>query len=91
MLRQQYAFKMTNLLINEKRIINVDESWVSETDYNRRMWCSSDASCTVTERSINPRLALITTLDTDGRVYFALTHAITDSDVMELFLIHLAR
>ena len=69
----------------------MDESWISETDYNRQMWCSSNVPCTVTERGITPRLALITALDTDGRVYFALTHSITDSDVMELFFIYLAR
>jgi transposase len=36
-------------------------------------------------------LALIAALDTDGKVYFALTHANTDSEVMCLFLRHLAR
>ena len=38
---------------------------------------------------MNPRLSLIAALDTDGRVYFTLTHANTDSDVMLVFLRHL--
>ena len=38
---------------------------------------------------MNPRLSLIAALDTDGRVYFTLTHANTDSDVMLVFMRHL--
>ncbi len=38
---------------------------------------------------MTPRLSLIAALDTDGRVYFTLTHANTDSDVMLVFMRHL--
>ncbi len=91
MLRQQYALEMLRLLQAGKRVINVDESWLSETEYSRRMWCPSTAPATITERGVNPRLALLAALDTDGRAWFALTHATTDSDVMALFLGHLCR
>ena len=77
---------MIDLLASNKRIINIDESWVSETEYSRRMWCPNKVPCTVTEQSIGTRLALITALDTEGRVYFALTHANTDSDVILSFM-----
>ena len=77
---------MIKLLSENKRIINVDESWIAEIDYSRRMWCPSKTPCTVTEKSIGIRHALITALDTDGQVYFSLTHANTDSDVMLSFL-----
>ena len=50
------------------------------------MWCSSDIPCTVAGDPVLPRLALITALDTDGKIWFALTHANTDSEVMMLFL-----
>ena len=50
------------------------------------MWCPPKAPATITDKSINPRLALIAALDSDGKVYFALTHAITDSDVIASFL-----
>ena len=46
-LRQQYALKMIELLTQGKRIICVDESWVSETEYSRRMWCPKTANGTV--------------------------------------------
>ena len=77
---------MIHLLDNNKRIINIDESWVSETEYSRRMWCPNKVPCTVTEQSVGTRLALITALDTEGRVYFAVTHANTDSDVILSFM-----
>ena len=36
-------------------------------------------------------MSLIAALDTDGRVYFTLTHANTDSDVLLAFMKHLTR
>lgn len=71
--------------------MNIDESWISETDYSRRMWYPPEGAGTMTEKQINPRLALIAALDSDGNTYFALTHAITNSDIMLLFLSNLAR
>ena len=50
------------------------------------MWCPTNKPCTITDHAVNPRLALIAALDTDGRVYFSLNHSNTDSDVIVLFL-----
>ena len=88
-LRQQYALKMLPLLMEQKRILNIDESWLNETNFTRKIWCPGDAAATVTQRAMTPRLSLIAALDTDGRVYFALTQANTDQNVMLAFLRHL--
>ena len=64
---------MLDLLKQGKRIINVDESWIAETEYSYRMWCPKKAACTIGDKQIQPRLALIASLDTDGNVFFALT------------------
>ena len=77
---------MLECLSKQTRVINIDESWISETEYSRRMWCPAKVPCTVTEKALSTRLALIAALDTDGRVYFSLTHANTDSNVMLLFI-----
>ena len=37
-------------------------------------------------KGVNPRLSLIAALDTDGKVFFSLLHANTDSDVMMIYL-----
>ena len=67
----------------------MDESWINETNFTRKMWCPSDAAGTITLRAVIPRLALLTALDTQGRVYFAMTHANTDSDLMMVFMRYL--
>ena len=38
-LRQQYAMKMLELLNDGKRILNVDESWLNDTNFTRKIWC----------------------------------------------------
>ena len=47
-LRQQYALKMLKLLGGEDRCINIDESWLNETNFTRKMWCPGDAAVTMT-------------------------------------------
>ena len=89
MLRQQYALKMLPLLAASKRILNCDESWLNEDSFIRRIWCPSHSPATVTTKAVNPRVSLITALDTDGQVYFSLTQANTDQKVMLAFLQHL--
>ena len=38
---------------------------------------------------VNPRIALIAALDTEGQVFYSLSHANTDSDVMMTFFLHM--
>ena len=90
-LRQQYALKMLPELKVGRRVINVDESWLNSTRFLRRMWAPSDAAATFTDKQVAPRISLLLALDTDGRMWFALTQANTDSDVMTTFLRYLAR
>ena len=66
MLRQQYALKMIDLLAQGKRIICVDESWISDTEYSRRLWCPKTDNGTITQKAVSPRLALLASIDSDG-------------------------
>lgn len=77
-LRQQYALKMISLLLEGKRIINVDETWINETNFTRKAWCSTQSSGTVPLKAVQPALAMITSLDSDGHIHFALSHSNTD-------------
>ena len=38
-LRQQYGLAMLSLLGSGKRVINVDETWLAESNYIRKAWC----------------------------------------------------
>ena len=82
---------MIPLLQGPKRICNVDESWLGYCRYVRKMWVPADAAATVTDKQVQPRISLIAALDTDGKIWCALTQANTDSDVMTMFLQHLCR
>ena len=77
---------MLELLNNKKRILNVDESWLNETSFQRKIWCLKDRPSTVTRQGVAPRISLIAALDTEGRVWFSLSHANTDQKVMLVFL-----
>ena len=79
------------MLDTDQRIINIDESWLNETNYTRMMWCPPSSPATMTSKSVAPRIALIAALDNNGKVYFSLTQTNTDSDVMMLFMQYLIK
>ena len=85
-LRQQYALQMLPRLEKKMRIINVDESWLNSTHFLRRVWAPSYATCSYPDKQVAPRISLILALDTEGKLWCALTQANTDTDVMTLFL-----
>jgi hypothetical protein len=90
-LRQQYALEMMKQLSLERRVINIDESWINETSFTRKTWSERDGRGNTQLNSVSPRLSLIAAIDTDGRVWFILSHANTDSNMMALFLHSLSK
>ena len=82
---------MLEALASGKKVINVDESWLNQTRFLRRIWAPTDAAGTFTDKQVAPRLSLIAALDTEGRIWFSLTQANTDTDVMTTFLRYLVR
>lgn len=82
---------MIPLLEGGQRIINVDESWLNQTRFVRRVWVPSDGTGSYSDKQVQPRISLIAALDTEGRVWASLTQANTDSDIMALFLRYLTR
>ena len=89
--RQQYALKMIELLKKGKTILNVDESWISVSSFTRKQWCPTDGTGTVSNKSLSMKVAVIAAIDTEGRVYFALTHSLTNSEVIGMFFDHLCK
>ena len=64
---------LLDLLWQGKRVINIDESWVSDTNYSRKCWAKTDVPNSVEEVSVSPRISVIAAIDTEGEVYVALT------------------
>ena len=89
--RQQYALKLIELLKKGKTILNVDESWLSDSSFNRKQWCPTDGTGTVPNKVLSMKVAVIAAIDTEGRVYFALTHSLTNSEVIGMFFDHLCK
>ena len=71
--RQQFALRLLPLIESGKRVINVDESWLNQSKFVRRLWVPSDAAATYTDKQVAPRISLLMALDTDGRLYTSLT------------------
>ena len=44
-LRQQYAMKMLELLSSRIHVINLNETWLNESSFNRRAWTPKDNKC----------------------------------------------
>ena len=82
---------MIELLLSKKRVINVDESSFNMTNYIRQSWSKADKPATFTAKTVTPRLSLLAALDTSGNVYYSLSQANTDSDMMMMFMQHLIR
>ena len=85
-IRQQSAKKLLELLEQGFRIVNVDESWINEVDFQRRKWHSKTETNSLPRKSVHPRLSLIAALDNRGSLYMALTTINTTSEVVCLFV-----
>ena len=64
--RQQYAITLLSLLERGKRVINIDETWLNETSFVRRVWAKKGGQGNLQLNTVSPRLSLIAALDTDG-------------------------
>ena len=72
-LRLMFAEKMLSLLSGNKRILNIDESWISDTNFSRRKWRVTGTTNSMNEKLVQPRISLIAGVDTEGDVYLSLT------------------
>ena len=81
---------MLDLFDAGKRILSVDESWLSDSMFIRKKYNQSGTSNSVEEQVIQPRISIIGAVDTEGDVYLSLTQVNTNSEIMKLFLSKLA-
>ena len=83
--RQQYAMTMLEALASGKRVINVDESWLSSTVFKRYSWAKKGKSNVRPEKQLRPRASIIAAIDNYGAAYISLGTSATDSGVMIAF------
>ena len=74
-----------------KRVINIDETWIGETDYRRRKWRAPGDSNSLSSKDVTPRISMIAAIDDLGGLYFSLIQANVDHEVFALFMTKLVR
>ena len=79
------------LLSEGKRVINIDETWINETSFIRKTWAEKDGLGNTQKNSVQPRVSMILAIDTEGSVWFTLSHSNTNSTTMKLFLYSLVK
>ena len=84
--RQQFALKFIELLVEGKTILNIDETWVGMCDYRRMKWQPAGSTNSVAKLQMQPRISMITGLDSKGHVYLSLLQSNTNGKVMEIFI-----
>ena len=72
-------------------MINIDETWINETSFIRKVWGKRDGEGNVILNSVSQRLSMKAVLDNEGNVWYTLSHANTDSNMIALFLLKLTR
>ena len=89
-LRQQGAMKVLEAINRGKVLINIDETWINESDFRRMKWRAYGETNIVQSVSLTPRVTLIAAVDTLGNVYLTLTQANSNNKTMEIYFHQLA-
>ena len=84
-LRQRFAIEFLELMKKGKRIINIDETWLGQTDFRKMKWRVKGTTNPVGMVQMVPRISMIVGLDTDGKVYLSLLQSNSNAKVMDIF------
>ncbi len=82
---------MISALQQGKRIINFDETWLGMSDFRFMRWCQKGSSNSLAKKQLQPRISMLTALDTNGRVYLSLVQNNTNTQIIKLFFRQLAK
>jgi hypothetical protein len=90
-LRQRWAISFLEMDLKSKNWINIDETWLGMADFRKMYWRPMDRNWSVKEKSITPRLSLITAVDRIGNVWISLTQSNSNKSMMGVFMEHFCR
>ena len=88
--RQQSALKLIEALSSGKRVINVDESWLSHSRFHHQAWLTPYERTSVNIGKLPYRLSMIAGICNRGECYFTLSQSNTNSKSFGAFLLRLA-
>jgi hypothetical protein len=52
-------------------VINIDETWVPQTDFRRRCWQTRNENSSLADRVLGHKVNLIVAVSSQGKVYLA--------------------
>ena len=90
-LRSLYAQKMLQIYSQGKHVVNIDETWIPETDFRKRRWTAKGAENSMVEGVMRHRVNMIAAVSSKGHVWLSLTQCNTDENVMMMFLSRLCQ
>ena len=88
-LRSLYAKRMIYYLLEDYRIINVDESWLSTADCRNYKWGAKGKPNILAMPLLTSKVNIIAAMDTGGNSYLSMTQSNVDTEVFLSFMIKL--
>ena len=67
-------------------IINIDESWLNESEFTRYGWGTTGRRLRVPNKRQHLRVSMLLAFDNRGGVYYALSTSNTNSATFSLFM-----
>ena len=89
-LRQLFAKQLIQLLVQKKRILNIDESWLNDCQFQQKKWREHGTTNSLPGQQVNPRISLIAGIDTEGESYIAMLQVNNDIEIVKMFLTSIA-
>ena len=74
-----------------KRILNIDQTPLVDSNLSERAWMASDSKYSKPLHNIDPRITMMLAIDNFGEIYYTLMQANSNDTTMELFLFHLVK
>ena len=85
-LRQRWAIHYLRLLKADKTIWNVDESWLTQSDFTRFGWGEAGQRLRAPIKRHFLRVSILLATSNRGDVYYALSSSNTNSSTFGLFM-----
>ena len=73
------------MLHKGKIILNMDETWICQSDFRRRKWQMPNTTNSVPQLMTADRLSMVVALDSNGSVYLSLFQSNSNGKVMDIY------
>ena len=80
---------MFDLLEQDVRLVNIDESWIPSKDHRYMKWRAPADSNSVGIKIISKRIAILAAIDTRGNVYQSISQHNSTAQTLRVFIAHL--